>query len=90
MGTSLSVLGQEQGAGNYLSDSDSRSLHEVLSSQQRSAGIPGSPTGRFRSGVLLGGSWHPTPVQHEYVQETISFVLRQMMNPRMTLLLLLI
>ncbi len=74
MGTSLSVLEQLELA-NYLSDSDSRSLQEVPSSQQRSARIAWSPTGRFRSRVLLGGSWHPTPVQHEYVSETISFVI---------------
>ncbi len=76
MGTSLGVLEQQQAAAaNYLSDSDSRSLQEVPSSQQGSARIAWSPTGRFRSRVLPGGSWHPTPVQHEYVSETISFVI---------------
>jgi hypothetical protein len=40
MGTSLSVLEQQQAAAaNYLSDSDSRSLQEVPSSQQGSARI---------------------------------------------------
>jgi hypothetical protein len=38
MGTSLSVLGQQQAAANYLSDSDSRSLQELPSSQQGSEG----------------------------------------------------
>jgi hypothetical protein len=53
-------------------------LQEVPSSQQGSARIAWSPTGRFRPRILLGGSWHPTPVQHEYVAETSSLLPRQM------------